>query len=250
MRIVSLDFCADQYVIKLADPEQILAVSPNAVSHYSVMRNEAQGVPTVRPIAEDVLILKPDLVVRSFGGGPNAATFFERAGIPVLQVGWASKIDGEGVGSIPFLIQDMADGLGQSQRGEEIIAEFRARLGAIQARRDGESILYITPSGFTTGAGSLVHEAIVAAGLDNFQTGAGWRSLPLERLVFEQPDRVATAYFESEVSHSHSWSSARHPIARAQIDKPDAVRLEGAWSACGGWSLLNAVEALAAPQKQ
>ncbi|MEP2464128.1 MAG: ABC transporter substrate-binding protein [Henriciella sp.] len=250
MRIVSLDFCADQYVIKLADPEQILAVSPNAVSHYSFMRDEAQGLPTVRPIAEDVLILKPDLVVRSFGGGPNAAAFFERAGIPVLQVGWASNIDGEGVGSIPFLVQEMADGLGQSERGANVITEFRTRLSAIKARGEGETVFYMTPSGFTTGSGSLVHEIMLAAGLDNFQTGSGWRSLPLERLVYEQPDLVATAYFDSETNHSNSWSSARHPIARVQINKPDVVRMEGAWSACGGWYVLNAVEALAAPPDQ
>lgn len=250
MRIVSLDFCADQYVIKLADPEQILAVSPNAVSHYSFMRDEAKGLPTVRPIAEDVLIMKPDLVVRSFGGGPNSAAFFERAGIPVLQVGWASTIDGEEAGSIPSLVQEMAAGLGQSERGEEIVAEFRERLSAIKARSAGESVLYMTPGGVTTGPGSLVHEIIVAAGLDNFQTESGWRSLPLERLVYEQPDLVATAYFESVTNRPNSWSSARHPIAQALINKPDVVRLEGAWSACGGWYLLNAVEALAAHRQE
>ena len=80
MRIVSLDFCADQYVLKLADREQILAVSPDAVREFSYMRETAQGLPTVRSVAEDVLILKPDLVVRSYGGGPKAGDFFERAG--------------------------------------------------------------------------------------------------------------------------------------------------------------------------
>ena len=42
-RIVSLDFCADQYVLKLADRESILAVSRDATKDFSFMREEALG---------------------------------------------------------------------------------------------------------------------------------------------------------------------------------------------------------------
>ena len=84
MRIVSLDFCADQYVLKLADRENILALSPEATMTHSYLREAAKGVPTVRPFAEDALALAPDLIVRSYGGGPNAERFFEQAGICLL----------------------------------------------------------------------------------------------------------------------------------------------------------------------
>ncbi|MEO1786543.1 MAG: ABC transporter substrate-binding protein [Pseudomonadota bacterium] len=245
MRIVSLDYCADQYVLRLADPEQVLAISPYAVEAFSYMREAAKGVPTVRPIAENVLILKPDLVVRSYGGGPNAAAFFERAGVPVLQVGWASNVDREDVGSIPTLIQQMAEGLGQAERGRALVSDFRARLAAIQARQTGDNALYMTPGGVTTGPGSLVHEMLLAAGLENFESAPGWRSLPLERLVYEQPDLVAAGFFETLRRHPNAWSASKHPVARAQLDGPDVVPLEGAWTACGGWFILDAIEALA-----
>ena len=245
MRIVSLDYCADQYVLKLADAEQILAISPDAEKTFSYMREAAVGVPTVRPVAEDVLILKPDLVVRSYGGGPNAAAFFERAGVPVLQVGWASNVDSEEMGSIPSLIQHMADGLGQSARGEALVSTFRDRLAAIAAPDDGVVAMYMTPAGVTTGPGSLVHEMLVAAGLENFQESPGWRSLPLERLAYEQPDLVAAAFFETLTNHPNAWSASKHPVVRAQLDGPDMVPLQGAWTACGGWFILDAIEALA-----
>ncbi|MEL6415470.1 MAG: ABC transporter substrate-binding protein [Pseudomonadota bacterium] len=245
MRIVSLDFCSDQYVLKFADPEQILAVSPDAVAGFSFMRDEAVGVPTVRPLAEDVLILKPDLVVRSYGGGPNAAAFFERAGIPVLQVGWASSIDGEDLGSIPSLIQSMADGLGQSERGHVLVTEYRDRLNRIKARQTGDNTLYMTPAGYTTGSGSLAHDMMIAAGLTNFQKSPGWRSLPLERLAYEQPDMVAAAYFDTLTNHADAWSAARHPVAQKQLKGPDTVSIKGAWLACGGWFIVNGIEALA-----
>lgn len=244
-RIVSLDYCADQYVLKLADREQILAVSPDAVEDFSYMRDQAVGVPTIRPVAEDVLILKPDLVVRSYGGGANAAAFFERAGIPVLQVGWASNVDSEELGSIPSLIQHMAEGLGQAERGQTLVDEFRSRLNALQARSNGDAALYMTPAGVTSGPGSLVHEMLVAAGLENFQESRGWRSLPLERLAYEQPDLITAAFFETLTNHPNAWSPTNHPVARTQLEGSDVVPLQGAWTACGGWFILDAIEALA-----
>lgn len=245
MRIVSLDYCADQYVLKFADPEQILAISPDGVKDFSYMRDQAVGVPTVRPVAEDVLILKPDLVVRAYGGGPNAEAFFERAGVPVLTVGWTSNVDTEEVGSIPSLIQHMADGLGQSERGRALVTDFRARLAAIDKRADGEEALYLTPAGVTTGPGAMVHEMLVSAGFDNFQEQPGWRSIPLERLAYERPDVIAAAFFDQKTNHPDSWSPMNHPVAKRHMDEVPVVPLKGAWTACGGWFILDAIEALA-----
>ena len=245
MRIVSLDYCADQYVLKLADTEQILAISPDAEKAFSYMRETAVGIPTVRPVAEDVLILRPDLVVRSYGGGPNAVAFFQRAGVPVLQVGWTSNIDSEEMDSIPSLIQHMADGLGQGSRGEALVSEFRNRLARIAPRDTGDTALYMTPGGVTTGPGSLVHEMIVTAGLNNFQENSGWRSLPLERLAYEQPDLVVAAFFETSANRIHAWSASKHPVARTQLGNSEVIPVQGAWTACGGWFILDAIERLA-----
>ncbi len=244
-RIVSLDYCADQYVLKLADPEQILAISPDGTKAFSHMRGAAGGMPAVRPVAEDILILKPDLVVRSYGGGPNVAAFFERAGVPVLQLGPVLTIDGESGGSIPGLIHQVADGLGQRARGKALVKEFRTRLAAVKVRAGDETALYMTPGGVTTGPGSLIHEMLHAAGLENFQKEPGWRSLPLERLAYARPDLVAAAFFETLANPPRSWSASRHPVARAQRTGPGVVPLRGAWTACGGWFILDAIEALA-----
>lgn len=245
MRIISLDYCADQYVLKLADRAQILALSPDAEKDFSYMREAAAGIGVVRPVAEDVLIRKPDLVVRAYGGGPNITGFLERAGVPVLQVGWASHIAGEAPGSISALILHMADGLGQSGRGHVLVAEFTQRLKAVETRPAPARALYMTPAGATTGAGSLVHDMLVAAGYENFQTEPGWHSLPLERLAYDQPDLIAAAEFGTPGRHADRWSAAKHPVAQAQLSGPNVVPLQGAWTACGGWFILDAIEALA-----
>lgn len=238
-RIVSLDYCADQYVLKFADRDRILAVSPDAAKDFSFMRDAAEGIPTVRPIAEDVLLLKPDLVVRSYGGGPGATRFFEQAGIPVLDVGWAPDLP-----AVLANTQRMADGLGEPARGAALVAETQARLDAIAKEATGKTALYTTPAGVTTGPGSLVHEMLVAAGLKNFETTPGWRSLPLEQLAYEQPDIIAAAFFGTPTNHPDAWSPMKHPIARAQLSDHPVVSLEGAWTSCNGWFLIEGIEAL------
>ncbi|WP_233354543.1 ABC transporter substrate-binding protein [Woodsholea maritima] len=241
MRIVSLDYCSDQFVLKLVDRERVLAISPDAVKDFSYMRDAAVGYPSVRPRAEEVLALHPDLIVRSYGGGPQAVGFFERAGIPVLQVGYAPDIE-----TIKSVITNMGEGLDEPERAAAVVAEMEARLAAIEPHPPGTSVLYMTPSGFTSGEGSLVHEMILAAGLENFQDQPGWRSLPLERLAYEHPDRVAAAFFGSFTNHPDAWSPMRHPIARAQLRERPSVGLEGAWTSCSGWFILDAIEALSA----
>ena len=244
-RIVSLDYCADQYVLKMVDPERILAVSPDADSPFSYMREtakelEAKGLKTVRSSAEDVLILKPDLVVRSYGGGPNATKFFEKAGIPVLNVGWAGDIDG-----IKRVTREMAEGLGVPERGEDIVKNMAARLAALDVEGNPKNVLYMTPSGVTSGPGSLVDEILKTAGLTNFQTKPGWRSLPLEELAYQQPDIIAAAFFDTNDREKDRWSAMRHPIAKAQVDTLPTVAISGAVMSCGGWFALDGIEALA-----
>jgi len=240
-RIVSLDYCADQFVLGLAERGDIAAVSPDAVAAFSYMRAAAAGLLAVRPRAEDVLALQPDLVVRSYGGGPNARGFFERAGVPVLQIGFADDIDGARA-----VIRHAARGLGALERGETLIAGMDARLRAARVHAPGTRALYMTPAGYTAGPGTLVDDLFAAAGLDNFQSRPGWRPIPLERLAYENPDLIAKAAFGEGTSHDDAWTSFRHPVVRRTERSVPATVIDGATTSCGAWFLADAVAALAA----
>lgn len=243
--IVSLDYCADQYVLKLVGRDRILALSPDAGAPFSYMRKAAAGVPRVRPLAENVLVLQPDLVVRSYGGGPNAAQFFERAGVPVVQIGFPGDIE-----AVRAAVLAVAEALGEAERGKTLVLEMDARLAALQIGPGDRNALYMTPGGVTAGPGTLVHEMLAAAGLANFQSVSGWRALPLERLAYERPDMVAAAFFDSNAGALDAWSAGRHPLARRQMAERPTVFLEGAWTSCGGWFVLDAIEALAADKPE
>ncbi|MGF1545675.1 MAG: ABC transporter substrate-binding protein [Parvularculaceae bacterium] len=236
--VVSLDYCADQYVLGLVPRNRIAALSRDAEKSFAYLRGEAAGLPKARGTAEDAIARRPGVVVRTYGGGPNAAAFFARAGARVVQIPYAADFDG-----VRGAIRSAAADLGAIDRGERLVAAMDARLAAIPRRSDGASALYMTPGGVTTGPGSLAHEAIVAAGLDNFARAPGWRALPLERLAYEGPDLAASAFFGA--APAGAWSAARHPIARAQLVHGRSVDLDAASLACGAWFVADAVEALA-----
>jgi len=240
-RIVSLDYCADQYVLKFADREDILALSPDAGKRFSYMRAAAEGIPTVRPRTADVLALQPDLVVRTYGGGHDIADFMKEPGVPVVQIGFPQSI-----AEVRDEVLRVGTELGKPDEAEKLVGDMDRRLKAL-AERSGpqREVLYMTPAGVTAGEGTLVHELFVAAGLRNFQDRPGWNPLPLERLAYDRPDLIAAAFFESQTNHVDNWSAARHPVAQAQLLELPVVPLEGAWTSCGGWFLIDAVEALA-----
>jgi iron complex transport system substrate-binding protein len=239
-RIVSLDFCADQFVLRLANRENILALSPDAEAVFSYMRRDARGVAKVRPRAEDILLLAPDIIVRTYGGGPNATAFFERAGIKVVQIAYAGDLD-----TVKQSILDAAEDMDAAERGAALVAQMDMRLAALAPSNSGSTILYMTSKGAVAGRGTLVGELLERAGYENFQAARGWSSLPLERLAYESPDVIAAGFFDTSDMVSDMWTPSRHPVARRQLSGRPVIDLPSAWTACSGWFLLDALEALA-----
>lgn len=231
-RVVSLDYCADQYVLALADRDQILAVSTQADDPHSHMRAAAAGLPQVRDAAEDVLTLQPDLIVRAYGGGPRAAAYYARLGLPVHDLGYAADFD-----AIETMIRDAAAALGHPARADALIARMR---DALEAAAEGPraSALYVTPSGATGARGTLVHEILRAAGFDNAAAGdgeRGWRTLPLEAIAEQSPDVVVAAYFNDATAPPDSWSPGRHRVFRDLMTRTPTVHLDGALVSCAAW---------------
>ena len=221
-------------MLALADRAQILAISPQADDAHSALRDRAAGLPQLRDAAEDVLALQPDLVVRSYGGDARTLAFYDRLGLPLHQIGFASDFDG-----VRVLIREAAAALHQEARGETLIARMDAQLpdAPEQAR---PAALYLTPAGATSGSGTLMDAVLTAAGAENAAAAggaAGWRSLPLEALAFEAPDLVVTAFLDGDSAAKDGWALANHPVFQRLIEETPRVDLDGAYTACGAWLL-------------
>ena len=236
-RVVSLDYCADQYVLALADAEQIEAVSVQAGDAHSALRDRAEGLARVRDAAEDVLALEPDLVVRSYGGGARARAFYARLGVAVHDLGYANDFD-----DVRAMIRRAAQALGHPERGETLIEQMDADLAAA-ANGPRLTALYMTPSGVTAGSGTVIDSLLEAANFENAAArdgAAGWRSLPLESLIDREPDLVVTAFFDGASAPRDSWAMARHPVFQALFERSVRIELDGADVSCSAWTLAAA----------
>ena len=236
--VVSLDYCADQFTLALVDRGNIAAVSLDADKSYSYMRDSVQDIPQIRASAETVLAFQPTLIVRSYGGGANAKAFYENLGIRVVQLSYANNLS-----EVQREIIRLAGELDAEERGIALVRDMKERLARLDSRTYKASVMYMTPGGVTSGKHTMMDELITAAGLQNFEQRSGWQALPLEALTFRQPEIVAQAFYGG--SQQHYWSAARHDVLKQALANAKNIKLEDATTACGGWFLLDAIEALA-----
>ena len=219
-RVVSLNLCADQLLVLLLPRERIAALSPLATDPtLSAVADRAHGIPRVRPAAEAVLPLAPDLAVAGPWGGAGAAAALARRGVPVIRLGLA-----DGFGAIEEQLLRVGEAVGESEKARALAAEMQAALAAIP-RREGARprALVWQARGFAPGRGTLADSVLAAAGFDNAAPYAGYGFVPLERVLAAPPDLLVTARPGGPTSLStaltHHPAIARAGIPRATIDE-------------------------------
>jgi len=83
-RVMSLDQCADQYVMALSPRDAIVGVSMRAGDPDSYLHAQAAGLPRRRASAESVLAARPNVVVRYWGGDALLSRTLARRGVTVV----------------------------------------------------------------------------------------------------------------------------------------------------------------------
>ncbi|HBM87859.1 MAG: ABC transporter substrate-binding protein [Parvibaculaceae bacterium] len=247
--VASLDFCADQYVLALADPDQIVGVSPHAETEFSYLAEKASGIPKIRPTAEEILVLEPEMVVRLWGGGYGAKDTLERYGIPVVQVSLAVTLE-----ETKENLLAVGEALGHLDRAKAIAVDLETRISAIQAVPDEERpvALYVTPSGTTTGRGTFIHEMMTTAGVDNMSAALGtspWHPVNLEALALSPPDMIVAGFYDLRSGKLSNWSLSRHEFLRRQGEIRPVARIPSREIACAAWFVVDAIEEIAATRR-
>lgn len=240
-RIVSLDFCADQFLLELADRDQIAALSTQSRAEHSYWRERAKDIPQVRSRAESVLALRPDLVVRTYGGGPEIERLLASAGTPVLQLS-----EGEDFAAVRHNLRQVASALGHADRGEAAIVRFDQTLATVKRTGTPVSALYVTPGGVQAGRDTSLGKMMAAAGLSPFdQVHTGWSALPLEALTRAAPQLMISGFMSPGALALYPWSSARHPLIAARLKSQPSLALTGAVTACPASFMADGVLAMA-----
>ncbi|WP_086552017.1 ABC transporter substrate-binding protein [Acetobacter orientalis] len=188
-RVASLNLCTDQLLLELAQPEQIVGLTPLARDCWSaVLCEQAQQAPVMRPTAENIVALHPDVVL---GGVYTAAVAMQAAresGAQVLAIPPAKSL-----ADIPVQIMQVATAIGVPERGHALVQGFERRLAALtqpRSQTDPTAAVYAA-NGFVTHAGTLPDDVLAHAGFRNYSTIIGQHRsahFPMEVLIAHPPD--------------------------------------------------------------
>ncbi|WP_336512305.1 ABC transporter substrate-binding protein [Paracoccus shandongensis] len=190
-RVVSMNLCSDQLAMMLAAPGQLVSVSSLARDpRLSPMADRAAAYKPNTGRAEEIYLMRPDLVIAGTYTPPATVEMLRRLGVRVEVLPPAEDFD-----AIRTEITRMGALLGQPEAARDLQARFDADLAAARRRTDqGRAAIY-EANGFTSGPDTLAGSILGAAGYANIAADYGitaTTALPMELLVMADPDRLIT----------------------------------------------------------
>ena len=238
-RIVSLNMCADQLVLALADRSQIAGLTRNAVKpDMSAEAERAKGLRILGTSAEEILEIEPDLVVGMPARRSLAVTALEGQNYNMLDLQSAETLD-----DIYASIRKTAAAVGHPDRGEAMIAHMQGELARIPRNGKGRVAAYYQRRGYMTGTGTLIDDLMTRMGLVNLAARLkkpALAQISLEEIVAAQPDFLIVESATDRVT-DQGTEMLHHPALR-NIPR---ISIPQAWTVCGGPAYVKAARGIA-----
>lgn len=241
-RVVSINLCTDQLAMLLAAPGQLVSVSTMArEAESSALAGQAANWPTNAGTAEEVFLLRPDLVLAGKHAARKTVDLLRRLGVEVVEFAPESSL-----GEVRATIRRMGGLLGREAAAADMLAAFDRRLADLRSPSDEDAPIaaLFGANGYMPGADSLATDILTAAGLTALATRMNRSEsgvLPLERLILEQPDVVIRSPRYGGASQAEAIMD--HPALR-DLPAPRSAQTGPEW-VCPTPMLLNAVADMA-----
>ncbi len=250
-RIVSLNLCIDAILLAVAPREQIVALSHYSLDpQRSTVAALASTFPTTHESAEEVMLLRPDLVLGTRHSALSTRTALTRLGMRVKTYGVPDSIEAS-----LAQVMEVANDIGRQEQGRELVARIRDALRAAAIRGADRKITaaIYQPGGMTAGPRTLPGELMRIAGFVNI---AGerygidyWRPLSLELLVSNPPE-ILLAGEGTDVALTRTERLLRHRALLRLEPQMTRVRFPTRLMYCAGPVMLHTLAALEAARDQ
>lgn len=193
--IVSLNPCSDAVLAEVADPGQILALShySSDPSSSSMDLAVARRFPSVSGSVEEVMALRPEMVITGTFVPSATADAFDRLGLRLEKVPIATS-----VADSKAQVMQIARLAGHPERGEALIRRIDAALAAAAPPRGAKPVSTVVwqSGGIVPGESTLIADLLQHAGLSSFSAERGMGQaeiLPLEVMLADPPSVILAA---------------------------------------------------------
>ncbi|HLT78544.1 MAG TPA: ABC transporter substrate-binding protein [Ferrovibrio sp.] len=244
-RIASMNQCADELVIRLADAERIRTVTRfSHAERGSTIAAMARAFPANYGLAEEIAGVSPDLVLAGRHTTRHTVALLKQLGFPLHELDAPTSMAG-----VTAQIRQVGALLEESARAEALAADIERRLRQVArpATPDSPTAIIYRPNGFTVGRESLATDVLRHAGLRNLAAEMGWESygqIPIEVIISHPPDFII---FDGEPRQmpTAAHEVLHHPALR-RLTQTRLIFLPAKYWTCAGPDLIRAIEILTA----
>lgn len=251
-RIVSMNLCTDELLMRMVDPSRIASItylSQQPVNAPLGLDAIASTLKVNHGLAEEVLMQDPDLILAGRFTSTTAVSLLRRIGYKIVVFNPENTLD-----DMRANIRKLGEAVGEIDRAEKIIADFDRRLKALQQQIPaGEKPVFadIGVNNYIAGANTLYAHIVNAGGYTTLGQALGFegfRNVPLEEILSTSPALISTATPWTSPP-SMSTIALRHPALRSMVENTPHVTIPERYTTCGTPSMLGAVEILVAARK-
>jgi iron complex transport system substrate-binding protein len=243
-RIASMNVCTDQLLITLADPAQIVGLSRYGRDRFqSFAADGAQRYRILSSGAEEVLLLRPDVVVASQFDKRSTRELLKQQGLRVEEFAVLRTLD-----EAKAQIRQMAEITGHPDRGNAEIARLDDAMARARAQVAGKrtTVLPLSRRGWVSNSDSLVSALLAEAGLFNAAgdlgvSFGGYASL--EAIVNLKPDFIVVSE-AGDSAEDDGKAFLLHPALERFYPPQKRIVIPDRLTVCGGVLLAEALDVL------
>jgi len=246
-RIASMNVCTDQLLLPVADPEQIVGLSP--FSRAAWLTKNPRPYPMLSGGAEDVLVLRPDVVIASMFDKRSTRELLKQQGLRVVEFAVPRNLS-----EVKDQIRQLGEIAGHPDRATAEIARLDAALSRARHTIGDKHyrILQLTRRGWVEGSDSFISSLLTEAGLSNTAGELGFRFggyASLETIVSLKPDLLVVSQSGS-IAHDDGQAFLLHPALERFYPPHKRIVIPEGLTECGGGMLAEALDVLAAEVKR
>ena len=249
-RVASMNVCTDQLLLTLADPAQIVGLSRYSRDAWqSFAAADARRYPILSGGAEDILVLKPDIVVASLFDKRSTRELLKAQGLHLTEFSVPRNL-----GEVKAQIREMGEIVGHPDRAAaEIVRLDAAMARARQAVTDKHySVLPLSRRGWVSGRDSLVSSLLTETGVFNAASDLGVATggfAPLEAIVNAKPDFLLVSEAGSR-AEDDGRAFLLHPGLERFYPPSKRIVIPERLTVCGGVMLADALDMLVSELKR